>query len=154
MYSASRFASPAPRVVYLLSGPCEVLAAAEASARLSPGVMPSESMETQHWLPLALGVGPLPDVIGAAASASDVSISLLVPSDTDSPFFDALSLFAVLASRPCPLPLPSPTTEGFDRVIKERPERTWAQVTFLVIITFSRVHVYALTLSRRIFGRA
>ena len=122
MYSASGFASPAPRAVYLLSAPCEVLAAAEASARLSPGVMPSGSMETPHWLPLALGVGALPDVVGAAGSASGASVSLLVPSDTDSPSSDALSLFVALASRSCPLSSPSPTTEDFDRVIKERPE--------------------------------
>ena len=75
-------------------------------------------------LPLGVGVGALPDVIGAAASASGVSISLPVPSDTDSPSSHALSLFAALASRSYPLSSPSPTTEGFDRVIKERTERT------------------------------
>ena len=63
---------------------------------------------------LGIGVGALSDVIGAAASASGVLITLLVPSDTDSPSSDAFSLFAALASRSCPLSLPSPTTEGFD----------------------------------------
>ena len=97
MYSASHFASPTLRAVYRVSGPCEVLVTAEALARPSPGVMPSGSMETPHWLPLALGVGvgALPDVIGATASAS----------------------------RSCPPLLASPTTDGFDRVIIEHRER-------------------------------
>ena len=100
--------------------------------------MPSGSNETLHWLLLALevGVGALPDVMEAAAAASGVLISLVASSDTDSPSSDTLSLSVALASRSCPLSLPPLSTEGFDCAIEERPERTWAQVLFLAIITF------------------
>ena len=46
MYPASRFASPALKAKYRLSGPWEVLAAAESLARLAPDdIIPSGSKE-------------------------------------------------------------------------------------------------------------
>ena len=101
--------------------------------------MPSGSKETTHWMLLALevGDGALSDVLGAAASASGVSISLGVSLNCDSPSSETISLSAALpSSRSYPLSLPSPSTEGFDHAVEELPEQTWAQVTFLVTITF------------------
>ena len=69
MYSASRFASPALKVTHRLSGPCEVLAAAEALTRPSPDdQMPPRPKETPHSLHAALEMdgGSLLDVIGVA----------------------------------------------------------------------------------------
>ena len=87
--------------------------------------MSSGSKETPQWVLLVLevGDGALPDVIGAAASTSGVSISLAISPDTDSSSSDTLWLFAALASQSCPLSLPFPSTEGFDCTLEKRPER-------------------------------
>ena len=78
--------------------------------------MPSGSKEITHLFHAALKAddGALLDVIGAAASVSGVSTSLVVSPYSDFPSSRRLLFSVMPVSRSCLLLLPSPSTEDSD----------------------------------------